>query len=211
MRFISTLWQFENFRNSKNYKSWNKKIKNVLNTMNILDCCLNVTFAMFSKYVEIDDKNFNIKKKKFVFQIENIEWKIKMKINKTHFKIVKNHIYNKCDEIFQKLMKNMMNAYDVWIILRTQYFDQNFIFKHIIFQKLCNIILKNCDNDLNKLIVTFQKLQKNLKNMKQSINDFIVCSNLFFNLNDRFSKYVFRIVITKKLFFSIKWLRIFKN
>ena len=197
----ATLWHFDKLKGSKNYKSWCRNITNVLKTNEWFYICTQSapTPPLKINIVIEDDEITKTRKTSVVIKSEHAIWEKIYKTYLIHSRAAKSYIYNKCGDIAQNLMKNIEGIFEIWNLLKNQYSNQDFIFKHIIFQRLCTTTLDSCDNDIDKFVVTLQRLQRDLRNMNHLIDDWIVCSNLLTNLNERFSDYVFRTVTIKKL------------
>ena len=195
----SHLWNFENLKKFENYKIWARRINNVLKIIKIYYTCIDDFFAIFSiiiislnidDFIKITQKNSSVIATKIaIYKI----WQI-------HNNIVKNYVFDKLNEYTIKLIKKKITTKNQWNALKKQYLNIEFIIRHSTLINLLTISLTFCNNDINKFIVTQQTLRQNLENMKHSIEKWILIFILLNNFDDRFKKYVIKMITQKENF-----------
>ena len=120
-----------------------------------------------------------------------------------HDRIVKKNIFNKLNKIFMKRILNVIDFKMMWNVLNQCYADQNFIKKHILYFQILSIILSICNDDLQKYLIKYEFINKNLTIMKMNLIERFLTSTIIFNLKKNL-KIMFLELLSNSFYFHSK-------
>ena len=107
-----------------------------------------------------------------------------------------------CESILKKHISEYKTAKVTYQALKTQYFDSGFTTRYTLLIRLFTINMNNFDIDANleAYIEAHHQIKKNLKNLDNIFFDWAFCEAFFFNLNDRYSDFVNKVILKNELF-----------
>ena len=94
------------------------------------------------------------------------------------------------------MIEDMEDAFSIWCMLKKNYQDLGFTARHIAFQKLTKTTVGDYEGSVDSYIHGIRTNAKDLKNMNATVPDWILVLILLNNLDDKYTDFVHRIVLT---------------
>ena len=153
--------------------------------------------SITTSIIDVDDAIdiSTVKKDIAEYNKKMTKWITEVKLWQMHDRIVKKNIFNKLNEIFMKWILNVTDFKMMWNVLNQRYADQSFTKEYILYFQILFIILSICNDDLQKYLIKYKFINKNLTIMKMNLIERFLTSIMMFNLKRKFKNYVFRIII----------------
>ena len=101
-----------------------------------------------------------------------------------------------CTDKPASMIEDMDDAFLIWCKLKENYQDSGFTARHTAFQKLTTTTIGDCESSVDSYIYGIRTNAKDLKNMNATVPDWILISTLLNNLDEKYTDFVYRIVLT---------------
>ncbi|KAK3170194.1 hypothetical protein OEA41_009580 [Lepraria neglecta] len=94
------------------------------------------------------------------------------------------------------MIEDMENTFSIWCMLKENYQDSGFTARHTAFQKLTTTTVGDYEDSVDSYIHSIRTNAKDLKYMNATVPDWILVSTLLNNLDNKYTDFVHRIVLT---------------
>ncbi|KAK3171942.1 hypothetical protein OEA41_004026 [Lepraria neglecta] len=101
-----------------------------------------------------------------------------------------------CTDKPASIVEDIDDAFLIWYKLKENYQDSGFTARHTAFQKLTTTTIGDCEGSVDSYIHRIRTNAKDLKNMNTTVPDWILILTLLNNLDEKYTDFVHRIVLT---------------
>ena len=190
----SRVWSFDKLHEFNNYRIWHQKMMFEFQYEDFLHLFEEKKSIMLD---QIEKKMFDSTaegdtslQSRSLMRKERKEIQKNIEIWKRHNQRVISILYNKIEEFIEQFIVSCKTIVEVMRILKKQYLDTSFTAKHIARQKLLQITLNSCKNDVKKYIRQLSACKDEQITLNCEFLEWWVVSCLIANLKDRFKNFV---------------------
>ena len=199
----SRVWSFDKLHEFSNYRIWHQKMMFEFQYEDFLhlfeeekSIMLDQIEKKMSDPTVEDDTSLQSRS---LMREERKKIQKNIEIWKRHNQRAISILYNKVEEFIEQFIVSCKTIVEVMRILKKQYLDTSFTAKHIARQKLLQITLNSCKNDVKKYIRQLSACKDEQIALNCEFLEWWIVSCLIANLKDRFKDFVQRVVLLKFL------------